>query len=117
MFQNNFLSKPQAYDGNTSLLVNDYKNQLCCLSGDRFENMVNLNWPNLSPNVKPISLRIFGFVSDNGMFCLHDRRYERIILWNPTTEEFKIIPRVKSFPRPVVHDLKDKVKFFFFDKG
>jgi hypothetical protein len=37
-FRNNFLSKPQSYDGDTWLLVNDYKFKLHCLSGERFEN-------------------------------------------------------------------------------
>jgi molecular chaperone HtpG len=66
------------------------------LSGEMFENKVKLDF--LNPFTNQYLYRIFGFGSINGIFCLHE--YDdlgKITLWNPATQEIKLIP-----PSPVV---------------
>jgi hypothetical protein len=94
MFRNNlFSSKCSYYDG-ASLLLKIYgrgKRDLYSLSGERFENKVKLNCSNPFPNHE--DTRIFGFGSINGTLCLYDDSYDdKIVLWNPTTDTFKLLP-------------------------
>ncbi|XP_045828787.1 F-box protein CPR1-like [Trifolium pratense] len=92
-YRNNFLSNTPSYDGDTSLLMNIRCYELYSLSGDRFENKVKLNWPNpFSEGNSRFNICCFG--SANGILCLSYNNYggRRIVLWNPTTEKFKVIP-------------------------
>ncbi|XP_058733444.1 F-box/kelch-repeat protein At3g06240-like [Vicia villosa] len=105
-FRNNFISISHSYYNDTSLLLH----QIVCnhnrtyisfylhsLSGERLENKVKLDLPN------PFQQEELGFYvlvsgSINGILCLYDR--DTIVMWNPTTGEFKVIPpsRVESLP-------------------
>ncbi|CAJ2633588.1 unnamed protein product [Trifolium pratense] len=111
MFRRNFLSKDHPYYNDTSLLLdhsapwdNGYKpSVLYSLFGERFENTVKIDWPN--PYQVPHYFRIYGSVSVNGIFCIEDNgrvgsfgqsrsvtELGRIVLWNPATDECKVIP-------------------------
>jgi molecular chaperone HtpG len=64
---------------------------LCILSGDSFEDRVRLDWP--PPFLENDSdIDILGSSSVNGIFCLFNGYGNETVLWNPATEEFKIIP-------------------------
>jgi molecular chaperone HtpG len=74
----------------------------CILSGEKFEKKVSLDWPppfqqddshNIFPSF-PLSILILGSASVNGTLCLY-RGFAgaiKIVLWNPATAEFKVIP-------------------------
>ncbi|XP_061357178.1 putative F-box protein At3g16210 [Gastrolobium bilobum] len=86
MYYQNFISK----DDDQVLLVND--NNLFMLSGERYEKKVKLDWP--MPFLEGNNyISIFG-PCINGTICLLQGNYftQNIILWNPTIEEFKVIP-------------------------
>ncbi|RHN72433.1 putative F-box domain-containing protein [Medicago truncatula] len=71
------------------------------ISGERFENRVKLNM-SLPFQVLGQDIYILGSISINGFVCLSnvpdDER--KAVLWNPTTEEFIVIPSspVESLP-------------------
>ncbi|XP_058744980.1 F-box only protein 8-like [Vicia villosa] len=111
MFRRNFLSKDLSYYNDTSILLQHiaplsqrykYDPKLYSLFGDKFENMIKLDWPN--PYEDPFDFIIHGSV--NGILCIQDvksggrmpesirciEELGRYVLWNPATEEFKIIP-------------------------
>ncbi|CAJ2636612.1 unnamed protein product [Trifolium pratense] len=103
MFRGNFLSNLHccSYYNQASLLLKfpelePLKDVLYTLSGKMFENKVKLDCSNAFTN--QYLYRIFGFGSINGIVCLHE--YDdigKITLWNPATQEIKLIP-----PSPVV---------------
>jgi len=96
-FRNNFLSNNHAYYEDTSLLLHqtvpDDKLVLYSLSGERFENGTKLDWPNPFEENEP-SFVISGSGSINGILCLinYTQPNARVVLWNPTTQEFLVIP-------------------------
>jgi molecular chaperone HtpG len=104
MFRNNLFSNTHrsSYYNGASLILKIYgrgKCDLYSLSGERFENKVKLNCSNPFPNHE--DTRIFGFGSINGTLCLYDDSYNgKIVLWNPTTDTFKLLP-----PSPVVESV------------
>jgi F-box interacting protein len=65
------------------------------LSGENFENSVKLDWPKpFSDNEDDFCFGIMGSASVNGILCLYTSHGTdwKLILWNPTTNEFKDIP-------------------------
>lgn len=97
MFRNHFKSKYNPFDGDMCLLL-DRKfchKMLYMLSGERFnfQDRVALDWP---PPIQedPSRIEILGSCSVNGILCLYRGGYgeTEIVMWNPTTSEFKVIP-------------------------
>jgi F-box interacting protein len=75
------------------VLVDD----LYSLSGKNFENSVKLDWPKpWSDDEDDFCFGIMGSASVNGILCLftsHGHGTDwKLILWNPSTNEFKAIP-------------------------
>ncbi|XP_058782880.1 putative F-box protein At3g16210 [Vicia villosa] len=91
MYRNYFISKDHSFYDDVSLflhLVDDLNDEdaLYSLSGERFEKIVKLDWPN------NYSFDILGPISFNGTLCLgHYDNSHKIMSWNSTTTEFKII--------------------------
>ncbi|GAU18162.1 hypothetical protein TSUD_248620 [Trifolium subterraneum] len=65
--------------------------QFYLLPGHRFENRIKIDLP---PPLQGNDswFYILGGVSINGILCFNQRCARRLVLWNPTTAEFKIIP-------------------------
>ena len=117
MFRNNLLL-PKYDDYHTSRLLlkktpaftedHDDDNYIFLLSGETFENSVKLNWPPPFEEYRREDLFIFGSVV-NGILCLYQgngngntaRIVQNLVLWNPYTEEFKVIPS-GSFERTIL---------------
>ncbi|XP_050891241.1 putative F-box protein At3g16210 [Lathyrus oleraceus] len=99
LYQKKFLSNNQLYYDDKSLLIHqtmyddDGKFILRSLSGERFEKMDKLNWPNPFKEDDP-GFEICGSSSINGIFCLicYSQPNIRVVLWNPATGEFKVVP-------------------------
>lgn len=102
IFRNNFLSNHRSYYDDTVLLLRQSLNgnvtqthheNLFLLSGERFQNRVKLDWPNIfqEQNLANSYIHILGHASINGFLCVNNL-YSTIGLWNPTTEELKILP-------------------------
>ncbi|PNX73296.1 F-box protein [Trifolium pratense] len=69
------------------------------LSGEKFENIVKIDLP--PPFYEDHhDIHILGSVSVNGTLCL--KQESKFVLWNPTTEEFKVIP-----PSPIEFEPSD----------
>ncbi|GAU25649.1 hypothetical protein TSUD_265750 [Trifolium subterraneum] len=102
MYRNYFISNNHSYYDGTSILLNGTKNPLLgegfhptlyLLSGERFENMVKLDWP--PPFLADDSyIDILSQTCVNGTLCLAQEHGlgPKCLFWNPTTDEFKIIP-------------------------
>jgi molecular chaperone HtpG len=113
MFRRNFLSVDHSYYNDTSILLEHITPMadthilsppvLYSLFGERFENKVKIDWPN--PYQVPYDFSIYGSASVNGIFCIEDtgrvgsfgecshvQELYRIVLWNPATDECKVIP-------------------------
>ncbi|XP_058782865.1 putative F-box protein At3g16210 [Vicia villosa] len=97
MYRNYFLSKDHSFYDDMSLLLHlKGENALYSLSGERFENMVKLDWPKLSlrDGRNNYFFDVLGPISFSGTLFLQyhyigdDRKF---IAWKPTTTEFKII--------------------------
>ncbi|XP_058734181.1 putative F-box protein At3g16210 [Vicia villosa] len=100
MFRKNFLLKNHSYYNDTSLLLhydaswnvdNPSNSGMHSLSGEGFENMVHLDWSNLFQEDEWL-FNILGSTSINGFLCIDCKQTGRVVLWNPTTEEYKVIP-------------------------
>ncbi|GAU27501.1 hypothetical protein TSUD_14810 [Trifolium subterraneum] len=133
VYSNCFLSKNHSFYDDTSLLLHlktRDKYDLYSLSGERFENIVKLDWPKVplqvpvrrgriihriggipKENVPPSQVSDFSFeipsskksceilgpIGINGTLCLEYpeipdiRGNTKLILWNPTIEESKVI--------------------------
>ena len=97
LFRNIFLYNNHSYYEHTSLflhqVVTDDRSVLYSLSGERFENGIKLDWPNPFQEMEP-KFFISGSGSINGILCLinYSQPNTRVVLWNPTTQEFKVIP-------------------------
>ncbi|PNX58602.1 F-box/kelch-repeat protein, partial [Trifolium pratense] len=96
------------------------------LSGDNFENIVKLNWPNPFQEEDPY-FYVMDSGSITGVLCLYKLDDGgRTVFWNPTTEEFKIIPpsphhletpylRTKVYPAGYGYDkVRDDYKLIRF---
>ncbi|XP_058746701.1 F-box protein CPR1-like [Vicia villosa] len=98
---NTFLSKDHSYYSDKSLLLFcqhlDDTFHLYSVSDERFEILVRLNWPKVTldqpgPPAYYSGFDILGLGSVNGILCLISKTLQDMILWNPSTEEFKVIP-------------------------
>lgn len=106
-FRTDFLSISHPYYNDTSLLlqhmsVNEcgydtYCVSLNLLSGERYQNRVKLDFPNPFKEEEP-QFQILYSGSITGIFCLQSiNSSEDIVLWNPTTNEFKVLPYSSTY--------------------
>jgi molecular chaperone HtpG len=107
LYSNNFISNSNNYDDTYLVLQHgegqeahhygEYHYEFYLLSGKRFEDRIKIDWP---PPFQEDDrgIYIMGSVSINGILCLNQGFGRRLVLWNPTTREFKVIPR-----SPLVH--------------
>ncbi|XP_068501229.1 uncharacterized protein [Phaseolus vulgaris] len=91
LFRINFISNQHSYYEDTSLLLclgQPDKSSLFSLSGMSFQNIEKEIWS------KRHCSRYFtvGSSSINGILCLYPYNSGTIYLWNPSSDEFKIIP-------------------------
>lgn len=97
LFRTNFISIAHSYYHDTSVLLkqcvydpnNSVVISLYSLSGDKFENRVKLDYPNPFNEEKP-QFHISNSGSITGILCVE--LSDEIIVWNPTTDEFKVLP-------------------------
>ncbi|XP_057425336.1 F-box/kelch-repeat protein At3g06240-like [Lotus japonicus] len=102
-FRTNFISKLHSYYHHTSLLLlqaDANSSAMYLLSGESFQNRLKLHWPPpFQEDSRYVEILNSGI---HGTLCLHRNRGYRgdIVLWNPSTEEFKIIPPspIESLP-------------------
>jgi molecular chaperone HtpG len=123
MYRNFFLTNDHFCYDDTSLLLHlithqqgFFKYDLYSLSGENFENRVKLNWPEPFPEYDYSSFEIIGLASINGTLCLRTFYYDdedeyddeilQLILWNPTTNEFKVIPCSSVVSEPYLWTVK-----------
>ncbi|XP_050907563.1 F-box protein CPR1 [Lathyrus oleraceus] len=108
MYRHNFFSK-YSYDDDTSLVLHIHGHKkLYSFSGEDFENMVELDWPNQIDH-----LIFLGFGCLNGILCFLDPIWNKIVLWNPTTNELKVIrpSPFESFSAPGALNFDATVSF------
>jgi len=92
IFRNNFISNHHSYYDDTSIILESSNGDFYSLSGDKCENMVKLNFQN------PFQEEVYPFVyvldsgSITGILCVYQYHNGKTVFWNPTLEEFKIIP-------------------------
>ncbi|GAU28336.1 hypothetical protein TSUD_256640 [Trifolium subterraneum] len=118
MYRNNFLTKDHSYYDDSTVFIHqtfcpfdgyydDQTFELYCVSGERFENRVKLDWPNVK--LDPIDrskekydsgFNIIGSGSVHGILCLHCASHKNVILWNPSTNQFKVIPHKEDIVDP-----------------
>ncbi|KAK2445036.1 F-box/kelch-repeat protein [Trifolium repens] len=100
LFLKNLVCHNRSYYDDMSLLllqnmnINDEdKYELYSLSGERFEHKTKLDWPNPFQEVDP-QFYVVGSDSIHGTLCLicYSQPNNRVVLWNPTNKEFKVIP-------------------------
>ena len=98
MYRRNFISKHERDNDDSRVLFKQsmprtfYEDRLFSLSGERFENMMKLDWP---PPFQEDDRNIFIMGSSiNGTLCLTSDY--AVVLWNPATAEFKVIPNGTS---------------------
>ncbi|CAI8617269.1 unnamed protein product [Vicia faba] len=86
LYRRNFFSKC-SYDDDTSLILHIHGHKkLHSLSGEGFENIVELDWPNQMDR-----WIYLGFGCVNGILCFEDPIWHKIVLWNPSINELKVI--------------------------
>ncbi|XP_058746684.1 F-box/kelch-repeat protein At3g06240-like [Vicia villosa] len=99
MFRKNFLLKNHSHYNDTSLLLrfdeswiadNPCKSGMYSLSGERYENMIQLDLPDLLRG--EWSFQILGSTSINGFLFIDCKQSGKVVLWNPNTNEYKVIP-------------------------
>ncbi|RHN49157.1 hypothetical protein MtrunA17_Chr7g0271461 [Medicago truncatula] len=107
----NLLSNDHSYYDDTSLLLHHstpwhisriYAPVLYSLAGERFDNIVKLDWPNPFQEQFDFNFNIYGNASVNGILCIEDtgrvggihciQELQRVVLWNRATSEFKVTP-------------------------
>jgi F-box interacting protein len=87
MFRNNFLS----YSDPSSLIlrvVENHETVFYSFSGERFKNMVKLDWSNSLEEVDNCT----SMFSVNGTLCLYSGDNGNIVLWNPVSQTIKDLP-------------------------
>ncbi|MCI04059.1 F-box protein, partial [Trifolium medium] len=101
IYSNNFISNSNCYDDTYLVLQNgvgregyrhgEYRFEFYLLPGQRFEDRIKIDWP--TPFQEDgCGIYIMGTVSINGILCLNQGYGRRLVLWNPTTRDFKVIP-------------------------
>jgi len=99
MFRTNFISKHNEDSENTRLILKEKTQMIpfpytfCSFSGEKLEDGERLDCP--PPfHEDDLGIEIFGFASVNGTLCLYQGIYHdtKIVLWNPATTEFKVVP-------------------------
>jgi len=115
-FRTNFISKSHSYYNDTSLILYQVIDPLHCsfylLSGERFENRVKLDLPNPFQVENPF----FDFVDCDiitGTLCLNKQK--TLVLWNPTTNEFKVIPPSPAESIPPYREASTLLHGFGYD--
>ena len=124
MYGNNFISRhdDDIDDSHAllSMLRANNKDSLFLLSSERFEDKVKLYWP---PPFQACDNHIFVMGSSiNDTLCLYQilgwsRVPEillKVVLWNPTTKEFKVIP-TGSVECPLGVDIYVTLEGFGYD--
>lgn len=110
-FRTNFISIPHSYYNDTTLLLHQtvYSHDhtqvylsLHSLSGERFENRVKLDFPNPFQEDDP-EFNVLDSGGNTGILCL--QQHSKIVLWNPTTNEFKVIPPSSAESVPPYQDV------------
>jgi molecular chaperone HtpG len=98
LYINNLMSSGNHYDdtylvlNHNELPMDEHHCEFYWLSGDRFENKVKIDWPTPFQE-NNTNIYILGSVSINGILCLKQGHGKQLVLWNPTTREFNIIPQ------------------------
>jgi len=113
VYRKNFLSKCPSYDDEASFLIYIHSGKrLYSLFGERFENMVRLDRPNIVSR-QYTNLTFLGFSSVNGILCFKEGTGNKLVLWNPTTKEFNAIPPspFESFSPPAELNFKATIEF------
>ncbi|CAK8540785.1 unnamed protein product [Lathyrus sativus] len=116
LFCDNFLYNNDCYYHDTSLflhhvmLINfNLKLVLYSYSDESYENMTRLNWPNPFQEEDP-EFDILGSGIISGVLCLISYCHPSVkfVLWNPATEEFKVIPNNPfDFIPSMKHDITE----------
>ncbi|RHN39331.1 putative F-box domain-containing protein [Medicago truncatula] len=120
MFRTNFISKHDENNENTLLILKERTQMIpfpytfCTFAGDKLEDGERLDFP--PPLIKGIQIEILGCASVNGTLCLYQGNYgnTKIVLWNPATTEFKVVP--PSFQMYDNIELKTRPKAFGYDR-
>jgi molecular chaperone HtpG len=97
MFRDNLISKPNPLYDDACLILNqfaslDFNYNLYLFPGDSFEKKVKMEFP------PPIDFHHGDFIgilgsAINGTLCIYDRENNtKVVLWNPATNEIKVIP-------------------------
>jgi len=111
MFRNNILSN--SYCPRAPLLLSVFENNnevLYSFSGEKFENKVKLDL--LNPFEYDSHFSIFGSVIISGTLCIH--KYDKIVLWNPSTQTINLLP--PSDVELAVSSIPDEAKDFVYVK-
>ncbi|XP_045832906.1 F-box/kelch-repeat protein At3g06240-like [Trifolium pratense] len=118
IFRSNFISYHHSCYDDTFLMLQSTNRDLYSLSGDDFENIVKLNWPNPFHEEDPY-FYVLDCGSITGILCLYKLFCGRTVFWNPTTEEFKIIPPSPfhlASPYIYIYDINVDLVGFGYDK-
>lgn len=113
IFTNKFISRKHSLDDDTYLLLrkrvqmSHHHSELYLISGEGFENSVRLDLP--PPFEENDHIPILG-LGINGILCLYNSN-KNIVLWNPTTKEFKVTP---SSPDGFPLDVTNRVSLYGF---
>jgi len=94
LFHNNFICNNHSSYDDTSLLLSLTidRTTLYSVSDERFQNMEKIDWPNSFQEDYSALCSIVGSYSINGIICIYSHVGETMYLWNPTNNEFKVIP-------------------------
>jgi len=109
-FRTNFISIPHSYYEDASHLLfevvesHDYSPHCSFYSlfGEKYENQVKLDFPNPFQEENPFfdfyTCHFYGCDTITGTLCLTQGK--PLVLWNPATQEFKVIPHspIESVP-------------------
>ncbi|AET03605.1 F-box and associated interaction domain protein, putative [Medicago truncatula] len=102
MFRNNLMSTTNHGDAclflKHMLRSRGYHYSMYLLSSERFQNKVKLDWP---PLFQKDDSDVFILDSCiNGIVCLFRVDHITVVLWNPATHEFKLVPTDLIAPPP-----------------
>lgn len=116
MLTKNFISRKHSLDDDTYLLLlkkvqmSHHHSELYLLSGEGFENKMRLDLP--PPFQENDHIRILGS-GINGTLCFYNSN-KNVVLWNPTTNKFRVTPS-SPLGIPVVVTYKVALYGFGYD--